>query len=184
MRRVIGLSGRSHAGKDTVAACLVTRFGFVRVAVADHLKRAAQLAFALTNEQLWGNGRDVDDPRYGRTPRELYQRMGDAMNTIAPESMLTDVRRVLNDPEAPDIVVSDVRLPREVALIRAHRGEVWRVTRSHQAQIARGGAHHTETALDELAADVALANDGTVAELDALVGRHVQGWELRRSAER
>lgn len=65
---IIGISGVAGAGKDTVADFLVRDHGFVKVALADPLKRIAQEVFRFTDEQLWGgsNKRDEQDKRYLR----------------------------------------------------------------------------------------------------------------------
>ena len=70
---IIGLTGRPPAGsgKDTVADRLCDLHGFVRVALADPMKRFCQDIFDFSDEQLWGpsDKRNEPDPRY---PRKGY----------------------------------------------------------------------------------------------------------------
>jgi hypothetical protein len=70
---LIGISGRASAGKDTVADFLVRDFGFVKVALADPLKRICRDVFAFTDEQLWGpsSKRNEPDRRYPRAVLEI-----------------------------------------------------------------------------------------------------------------
>lgn len=58
--------GMKATGKDAVADVLVKSDGFVKVALADPLKRIAQDVFAFSREQLWGPSekRDEPDKRY------------------------------------------------------------------------------------------------------------------------
>lgn len=51
---VIGLVGQAGTGKDTVADHLVQRYGHVRVALADVMKRFAQDALGFDVVTLWG----------------------------------------------------------------------------------------------------------------------------------
>ena len=92
---IIGISGVAGAGKDTAADFLVKSHGYVKVSLADPLKRICQEVFAFTDEQLWGgsNKRDEPDHRYASewfhptdptqhsfqgylTPRYALQRLG------------------------------------------------------------------------------------------------------------
>lgn len=64
---ILGISGVAGSGKDTVAGFLENRH-FVRVAMADPLKRIARDVYAFTVNQLWGpsqyrNGLDKRYPR-------------------------------------------------------------------------------------------------------------------------
>jgi hypothetical protein len=65
---ILGLSGFAGVGKDTVADILVRDHGFVKVAIADPLKRVARDIFDFTDEQLWGPSamREQPDTRYQR----------------------------------------------------------------------------------------------------------------------
>lgn len=65
---IIGICGRAGSGKDTAADFLVKEHGFVKVALADPLKRIAREVFDFTDEQLWGPSekRNEEDPRYPR----------------------------------------------------------------------------------------------------------------------
>jgi hypothetical protein len=84
---IIGLLGQAGAGKDTTADFLVKNHNFVKVALADPLKRIARDVFDFTDEQLWGPSekRNAPDMRYPRgmregdrclTPRYALQQLG------------------------------------------------------------------------------------------------------------
>lgn len=65
-----GNKGSANSGKDTVADHLVDKYGFVKVALADPMKRFLMEVFDFTEEQLWGSSekRNEPDKRYCRTP--------------------------------------------------------------------------------------------------------------------
>lgn len=69
---IIGLCGKAGSGKDTVADFLVRDFGFVKIALADPLKRICREVFDFSAEQLWGpsDKRNEPDFRYCRRPHQ------------------------------------------------------------------------------------------------------------------
>ena len=76
---ILGISGKAGSGKDVAAAVLVREFGFVRVALADELKRAVQRLFGWDDERLWGPSerRNEPDPAWGGlTARRVLQVLG------------------------------------------------------------------------------------------------------------
>lgn len=63
MQIKIGLAGSARHGKDTTAKYLVDNYGFQSFAFATPLKELAKRLFGFTDEQLYGNDRDVIDSR-------------------------------------------------------------------------------------------------------------------------
>lgn len=91
---IIGISGLAGSGKDTVADWLLEQDGFIKVSLADPIKRFAMDLWEFTYEQLWGEskyrnapdyryrvrssdleGADVD-PDVFLTPRHVLQHIG------------------------------------------------------------------------------------------------------------
>jgi len=62
----IGKVGSAGAGKDTVADILVAYHGFVKVALADEIKRIAARLWGFSAQSLWGPSelRNIQDERY------------------------------------------------------------------------------------------------------------------------
>jgi hypothetical protein len=175
---LIGICGKSGSGKDTIAAHLCARYAFQRVAIADRLKRMTLETFALSTDQLWGRSRDALDPRWGLAPREIYQRLGDALRAIHPETLvrgwLADATVTLD--AGVHVVTPDIRTPLEVDVLRRAGGKLWRVRRG--SAVLRGAAaeHLTETALDSLRdPDAELPNDGSIEDLFARVDAAITG---------
>lgn len=150
-----------------MATLLREQHGHVRVAIADHLKRLTGAAFQLTTEQLWGEGRNQLDPRWQRTPRELYQQLGDALLQMHPEALLRPLRSSLAEARAQGlaVVVTDVRTLPETLVIREFGGVLWRVHRREAQLAGQAALHSTELALDGFSPDRELPNHGTITDL-------------------
>lgn len=80
---IIGVSGFSGSGKDTVADSLCKDPLFAKLAFADGIKRILRELFDFSYEQLWGPSaaRNLPDERYPReggylTPRHALQSLG------------------------------------------------------------------------------------------------------------
>lgn len=73
-----GERGSAGAGKDAVADHLTMTHGFVKVALADPLKRACREWFDFTDDQLWGPSakRNEPDTRWPR-PEEVAEAVDD-----------------------------------------------------------------------------------------------------------
>lgn len=73
---LIGLVAPKRSGKDTAANYLCSSYGFKKYNFADPLKKGIGEMFGLTFEQLDGKDKEVVDPFWGVTPRELFQKIG------------------------------------------------------------------------------------------------------------
>jgi len=81
---IVGILGPAASGKDTMADHLVSKYGFVKVGLADPLKRICKDIYAFSDAQLWGpsEARNQPDLRYplnGKgflTPRTALQALG------------------------------------------------------------------------------------------------------------
>lgn len=69
--KIITVSGKAGSGKDEVADLLVKEYGFVKIALADPIKRTALDIYDFSIEQLWGPSqkRNEEDQRYCRGGR-------------------------------------------------------------------------------------------------------------------
>lgn len=113
--RLIGVLGVAGAGKDATADILTKKHGFVRVALADPLKRICQEVYDFSNEQLWGPSekRNEPDERYPRilnnpnyvkerkfylTPRHALQQLGtEWARECYPNTWIDYMLRVASD---------------------------------------------------------------------------------------
>ena|SRR5437868_6760078 len=159
---LIAITGYSGSGKDTVADDLIQRYGFVKKTFAEPLKRAIQILFDFTDQQLYGTQDDKSqvDPRWMVTPRGVMQWLG------------TDIIRKQFDPDfwvkhfelthnnAMNIVVSDLRFVNEALLIKKLGGTIIRINRHTNED-----QHVSETEMDCIVPDVIINNHGSLDDL-------------------
>jgi hypothetical protein len=153
--RLIGLSGKALAGKDTTAGMLMSIVldrPVVRIAFADALKDECM--------ELHGWNGLKDDA--GRT---LLQQVGVARRAENPNYWVERAMVRVADPETL-YVFTDVRFQNEADTIRQNGGRIWRIERIHEDGSAYDNgmtgeqkAHVSETALDKYPFDDYLFND-------------------------
>lgn len=174
----IGLIGRARTGKDTAAAILRRKWGHERLAFADPLRDALAAL-----DPIVYNANDHSFHRYtavldaigyeaakDRVPevRRLMQHMGVGMREhLGPDVWVEALMRRVDalQPTRP-VVVADVRFPNEAERLRREGFVLVRLTR---AAAPSAGSHVSETALDDFAADITFANDGSLDELEAFL---------------
>jgi len=164
--KLIGLCGYAGSGKDCAAEAL-TAIGWQRVAFADAVRDVALAIDPIV---------DSDDRRLHdiisiggwamakqyREVRRLLQAIGtEAGRKILGANVWVDTAmRNVNG----DTVFTDVRFPNEVAAIRERGGVIVRICRPGVGPVNN---HPSETAIDDIAPDYAIANDGVVEHLHA-----------------
>lgn len=99
------LVGRAGAGKDTVAECLVSRYGFTRYAFADRLKEIARDLFP--------------EAFSGPKPRALLQKLGEAVRAVDREAWVRYVLRRVEAENPARAVITDCRYVNELELCSA-----------------------------------------------------------------
>lgn len=189
--RVLGISGVAGSGKDTLAD-LLSNYGFVKMAFADPIKRAAAEWFDWPEEALWGPSelRSVPDPRFGGlTPRRALQFLGTEVGralwpNVWVDLLLRRARRHLEEyPTFRGVVVSDVRFRNEVDLLRAAGAELVRVVRPGAGLSGAAAAHQSEAEMAGIPDedfDVVLRNDGTLEDLRARAAELARDFSRRR----
>lgn len=181
MNRVIGLAGRSRAGKDTVADYLVdlTQGRVERDAFADRLKLIAARALDIKFHpdqvgagavRRWGDHLKENVEIVVRGPfgaiedqvsgRRFLQRLGaEGIRDVLGPSVLVDALPLVRDCDL--LVVTDVRFPNEAEAIRRAGGEVWEIFRPG----GPGDDHVSERRLPHTLVDRVITNDGALDDL-------------------
>jgi hypothetical protein len=188
--KIVGLVGPKRSGKDTAAAALVERRGFVRVGFADavkdlalrinpvveypgssQLQRARRLR-SLVEMRGWDHVKD----RYPMA-REFLQELGTGVRDTVGIDAWTRAwaRKVRGLPFHTRVVVPDVRFLNEAKLIQgwAVPTTLIRVTRPG---LDLSDTHVSETEQAGIRCDVEITNDGTAEELQARVLSAMDGW--------
>lgn len=169
---IIGLSGYAQAGKDTVAAILVERYGYTRLGFADIIKKACyhldpiinldgmRLAHAV-DKYGWDTAKSIPEVR------RLLQVMGSEVGRDLIDAQIWIELTMFNVHPEDKIVISDVRFRNEAEEIKWRHGQVWRISRIQKD--APINIHRSETDMDSWDFDQYISNNGTIEELSELV---------------
>lgn len=172
--RLIGVSGPAGSGKDTFADFLAGDHRWVKIALADPIKRAAADWFDWDHERLWGPStkRNEPDPRYGGlSARKALQFMGTEIGRkLYPDVWIDYALRTTDELLRfySGVVISDVRFKNEVAAIRKAGGRLVRLRRG-QPLPGTAGQHRSETEMQEIPDDLFdVVIDNRMMSLDEL----------------
>jgi len=164
---IIGFCGPTKSGKSTAAKFLEIQ-GFMSVGFADRLKRDCKTIFDFSEEQLWGDLKDLIDDRYGLTPRYVMQKYGTdfmremvddqwwvhkciatIMTGLSTGARYSHIKGWVDEPiiypPYNGAVITDVRFGNEIAAIKKAGGYVIRLLRAdnathkHKAEAASTG---------------------------------------------
>ncbi len=165
MAKLIGFAGYQGSGKDSCSDVLVGK-DYIKYAFAAPVKMFCKELFDLSEDQLWGDSKNVVDERYGQSPRRLMQKFGtDFVRNMICKSFWVDKFAEWYLANKFDVVVSDVRFQDEVTTIQRLGGKVYLVKRP---ALERNDTHISERS-DELIVDGIIVNDGTLEDLQAKV---------------
>lgn len=170
---LIGITGHARHGKDSTADVIVKHYGFRKHALADVMKEACRDIFGWTDEYLYGDLKDVVDPRYGVSPRHALQSLGTEWGQyeLSKYDSFKDTtgRRLwvnsLLSRVNGDTVIADVRFPHEVDAIREHGGIIIKVVRDWPVDLT----HESERGVEMIVPDYIIRNRDTLDGLDTRV---------------
>ena len=173
---ILGLTGYSSAGKDTVADYLVKEHGFTRLAFADKVRDLAkhlnpslgypEMPLSTILENLgWDEAKQIPDVR------QYLQTLG----TSCREVLGSDVWiQAMAESHAKRIVITDVRFVNEAEWLTDHeRAKIIRVTRPGVGPV---NDHPSETRMDNYPFDWELNNDNTLATIYNRVDHMIAHW--------
>lgn len=197
---LIGLTGQAGAGKDSVAAVLCAG-GWHSIAFADALRIEVAAAWGIDPAQLSDRRhKEHDTPALcagaaqnanwlrwiavqgisliqPRSPRWVMQQWGSFRRQADPLHFVRQVEYWVQYQRqkhgARRLVVTDVRLPNEVAALRRLDGRIVRVHRPDLPSLPVETAGHESERHAEIDADGDIHNDGTLQELGFEVWRVV-----------
>ena len=168
---IIGLGYKARSGKDTVGLYLSDTGKFNMTSFAFSLKEAVKVIYGWTDEHVYGNLKEVIDPFWNQTPREVMQKFGTeaCRNNLRKDIWVKSLeKRVMGDPDA-NWVITDCRFPNEAEFVHRLGGFMIRLDRDDPDAIAEGTTTHaSETAMDSFENwDGVIDNNGTLNDLFA-----------------
>lgn len=151
---LIGLAGRMQAGKDTLGAHLVQRYGYSRIAFADKLKLllgdvdpiiTASHTGALFRLSDVLEDRTMEEAKLVSEVRRLLQALGNHAQTYFGPTCWVDAA-MRDVAPGKRYVITDVRYIHEVEALHELGGRVFRIQRPETDN--HGDTHVSETQLD------------------------------------
>lgn len=199
---LIGLHGKAQSGKSTVAKRLVELHGFRELSFAAPIKKIAVDLFNMTQKQVNGDEKEVEDSRYGFTPRWLLQHLGtEVFRKLYPDIWvdyaLRKYREAMESHErllrlrksdmqgSPCYVISDVRFRNEKARIEQEGGVVWKILRPDHGGASIGiEGHSSEHDLDSVPdSDYAAVLSAESGDVPGLLGQAEEALAEQRFIE-
>ena len=170
---LIGITGSKSNGKDTIANYLVLRYKFLSTSVAKPLKDAVKPLFCFSEEQLNDPVlKETIDPRWGVSPRTVLQKLGtdiirEHISIILPgigtNFWVKRLEMELDKLAQEKVVVSDIRFPNEIDMIKRRGGIVIAVERNN---VGNGtDKHKSETSIDFSQANIVIQNNSSLKDL-------------------
>ena len=131
---IIGLVGRSRSGKDTVATLLqelnpARPFAIARLSAP--IKDAARALFQFTDQQIEGAEKEVVDPRWNVTPRQVFQSITEHTMNAMGTDFFTRVFYEKYDQGIlpPNVIIPDIRYDHDIQEIKRRNGLIFKVER-------------------------------------------------------
>lgn len=168
-KRLIGITGRAGAGKDTVKD-LIKQNIFPELSAysfAAPIYDTVMNLFGWTLEELQNRDfKEAIDPKWGFSPRRAMQLFGTEFGrTLREDLWIHHARVLLDSPIIEGLLISDVRFENEADFIRSHPGGlIIHVTRPNNPnEISEG--HASEGGVAFVHGDISITNDGTIDDM-------------------
>lgn len=165
---IIGILGKKSSGKTTLAQAIAMETEVSLYAFADPLKSVCEIVYGLDWDQLHGDKKEVIDPRYNCTPRQIMQFVGtelfrkNPLPSHASNVWIDCFHRTVKGASGVTTLIHDVRFKDEAAAIKEAGGVLIRVTRP---SLVSTDTHSSETESDTIVEDVIFDNSGTLDDV-------------------
>lgn len=159
---VVGISGKAHSGKDTMTDILIKKYGFIKMAFADHLKELVQEHYGFKKEELWTDYKTEE-------VRRILQGTGELIKSLEGDNFwIHEIqKKMVYGSMIPGwtnrVVISDVRFLNEKHFIEGCSGITIRIDRPDGEEIEFNPDHVSEKELQEF--NYIVKNDRTIEEL-------------------
>jgi len=181
-KKLIAFVAGKQVGKTIASQYICQKYGYVKLSFADPLKCALREIFGFTDEQLWGDQKEIIDEYWGVSPRSLMQLIGTEFFRLQMKEHVPQIgdniwlrvaqrkiQQFLNRGQM--IVIDDVRFTNEADLIRQMGGFLIRIDRPSVATIV--DSHESEQQNKHIITDATIINDQDIEtfhhKIDALI---------------
>ena len=172
MPRIIALCGVKRSGKDTAASFIASAFGYQHVKFAGRLKDCCRLLFNLSDEQLEGRLKEVEDPRWQQTPRRIMQFFGTELMQIELQRLIPGigtsfwVKQLLEAHRDQCIVISDMRFVHEAREVMQNDPNAL-IIRVERNDAPHDDPHVSEAGVHSVPCHTVVSNNGSITDLEA-----------------
>jgi len=191
--KLIGLCGLIGSGKNTVAERIMSHHDYIGVSFASTLKDAASCIFGWDRDMLEGATasdrveRECKDLWWSErlgfdvSPRYMLQYLGTEVmrNNLHSDIWVYATEKQILEHPWDQYVITDVRFPNEVSMIRRHGGKIIHVRRGDLPEWFGqdpDDVHASETAWNNERFDATIRNDGTIEELYENLDKLLEMW--------
>jgi len=177
---LIGVCGKARSGKDEFTNILRIEYKYIQYFFAKPVKDACKVIFDLTDEQLYGDLKEVIDERWNITPREMLQTFGTEImqyefgnklpafkDKIYRSFWVEKFKNWYNANKDMNIVISDVRFEHELKALRELNAVIVKVDASKR--IVSTDSHVSENELNDIEPDYIIDNNESLDDLHANV---------------
>ena len=177
---IIGLCGNKRAGKDSFADYLMSKYKTIqKYSFAGPLKKACQIMFCLSSEQIDGTLKETVDKRWGLSPRQIFQTFGtDLVRNEYPKLVPgTQVEKIgssfwvyrfqiwyenwIKENPKKVLIITDIRFPDEFEVLKNMGGTIIKITRP---SYSINDNHISEKNISKINGDYHIINEGTLNE--------------------
>lgn len=195
---LIGIGGLLQHGKDTVADYLVEKHGWVKMGMSDPLNEAlltlnpwvkidTHISHPILRMVQFSPGFYAYQEVYAvlgyvrakEIPdvRAYLQRLGTEVgrNLLGENTWVNAAERQIEQHTADgsNVILTGVRFPNEVEMIRRQGGELWWVERPSLVNADASATHSSENSVTREDFDRVIFNDGTLIDLYETVDRKI-----------
>jgi hypothetical protein len=123
-KKIFAFCGLKESGKTTACNAVMGHFknyGIEKMSFASPIKESARMIFNFSNDQLYGDSKEVVDDRYGLTPRYVLQKLGTEIGRnfdqdIWIKNLFTRIER----SKASIILIDDCRFLNESIYLKSN----------------------------------------------------------------
>jgi hypothetical protein len=191
--KLVGITGKHGVGKDTAAKFLCDTLLYTKYSLADPLKKGVKEIFNFSDDQLWGNAKDIVSPFWGVSPREVLQKFGtdiirNRIKDVIPA--LKDIgdnfwvlrfnlwyRSFIDENPMGKVVISDVRFKNEALAVKTYSGIIIKIVRKLDYE---EDTHISETEMDNIKEDILIENNGTIEALNIQLNDKIRGYTKKQ----
>lgn len=168
---IVAFLGAKRVGKDTAADHLVETQGYTKYSLASPMKQAVKELFHFSDEQMWGMEKDVIDPYWGLTPREvmqfigidtLFNGLGERFPHLGHTFFMRAFERWSQEHPGECIVIADLRMQEELCCLKEMGALVIKLERPG---FENSDSHFSEAQVASVEGyDLSIVNDGSLEE--------------------